>query len=305
VLRLRRRIPIGFRHLVAAAFFFSLMSVLVKLAGSRLPSSQLVVARALVCLFLSWLWLRRAGLSPWGSSPGLLLLRGLFGTVGLVCFYYTLVTLPLAESVVIANTAPIFTALLAALVLREAVHPRLIAAVAASACGVVAIVRPAVLFGGTAAPAALDPWGVVVGFTGAVASACVYVLIRRIRDRESPLVVVFYFPLVTLPLVLPVAIAHWLWPTPLEWLMLLGLGVATQMAQLHMTRGLILIPAGRATAVSYLQVVLAAVWGATIFGEVPDLLTLGGALLIIAATLALAMSRLEPRPRDDDAMSSG
>ena len=302
----RARIPPGMRHLIAAAFFFSLMSLLVKLAGSRLPSSQLVLARAIICLVLSWMWLRRAGIAPWGSNPRLLVLRGLFGTVGLVCFYYTLVTLPMAESVVIANTAPIFTALLAAVLLGEPVNRRLIIAVACSACGVIAIARPALLFGGTpgAHPEPLDHWGVVVGFTGALASACVYVLIRRIRDRESPLVMVFYFPLVTLPLVLPLAVVRWVWPTPLEWLMLLGLGVATQMAQVHMTRGLVLVPAGRATAVAYIQVVLAALWGATLFGEVPDLLTLGGALLIIGSTVALALSRSE-RPRDEDAVVGG
>jgi drug/metabolite transporter (DMT)-like permease len=310
VLRLRRlrrlrirpgpspSIPIGIRHMVAAAFFFSLMSLLVKLAGARLPSSQLVLARALVCLVLSWLWLRRAGIPPWGKSPRVLVLRGLFGTVGLVCFYYTLVTLPMAESVVIANTAPIFTALLAALLLGEAVNRRLVLAVACSIAGVLAVARPGILFGGTsnAHAQALDPWGVAVGFAGALASAFVYVLLRRIRDRESPLVAVFYFPLVTVPLVAPFAAASWLWPTPTEWLMLLGLGFATQMAQVHMTRGLMLVPAGRATAVAYIQVVLAAVWGATIFGEVPDLLTIAGALLILAGTFVAAV-RFEQRSR--------
>jgi drug/metabolite transporter (DMT)-like permease len=123
------------------------------------------------------------------------------------------------------------------------------------------------------------------------------VLIRRIRDRESPLVMVFYFPLVTVPLALPFAVAQWVWPTPTEWLLLLGLGVATQMAQVHMTRGLVLVPAGRATAVGYLQVVLAAVWGALLFGELPDLLTLGGAALIIGGTLIVALlPRRGPAP---------
>ncbi len=299
--RLFDRIPPGMRHMVASAFFFSLMSLLVKLAGQRLPASQLVLARAIICLFLSWMWLRRAGLSPWGSNPRLLVLRGLFGTVGLVCFYYTLVTLPMAESVVIANTAPILTAVLAALVLREPVSRRLVIAVACSACGVIAIARPALIFGGSAfAHEALDPWGVIVGFIGATASACVYVLIRRIRDRESPLVMVFYFPLVTVPLALPFAVARWVWPTPVEWLMLVGLGLATQMAQVHMTRGLVLVPAGRATAVGYIQVVLAALWGALLFSEVPDLLTLGGALLVLAGTFTLALSRFERRPTGED-----
>lgn len=292
------RIPPGIRHMVASAFFFSMMSLLVKLGGERLPASQLVLARAILCLVFSWLWLRRVGVEPWGQNPRLLVLRGLFGTVGLACFYYTLVTLPLAESVVLANTSPILTALLAALVLREPVSRRLVLAVAFSACGVIAIARPSLLFGGSAlAHEAVSPLGVVVGFVGATASACVYVLIRRIRDRESPLVMVFYFPLVTVPLALPFAVAQWVWPTPTEWLLLLGLGVATQMAQVHMTRGLVLVPAGRATAVGYLQVVLAAVWGALLFGELPDLLTLGGAALIIGGTLIVALlPRRGPAP---------
>ncbi|HWM88567.1 MAG TPA: DMT family transporter [Kofleriaceae bacterium] len=297
------RIPLGIQHMAASAFFFSMMSLLVKLAGERLPSSQLVLVRAIVCLFLSWAWLRRSGVSPWGSHPWMLVLRGLFGTVGLVCFYYTLVTLPLAESVVIAHTSPIFTAALAALLLAEPISRRLLVAIVCCAGGVLAIARPALVFGGEGAP--LDHWGVAVGFLGAVASACVYVLIRRIRDRENPLVMVFYFPLVTLPVVLPIAIARWVWPTPLEWLMLLGLGVATQLAQIHMTRGLVLVQAGRATAVGYIQVALAALWGALFFDEVPDLLTLGGALLILAGTLVLAFSGFRRRARGDGGIVGG
>src|SRR5262245_38613503 len=87
------RTSTGMRHLVAAAFYFSAMGVLVKVAGARLPSSQIALVRAVVCLILSWLWLRQAGVAPWGSNPKMLVLRGLFGTVGLVSFYYSLVTL--------------------------------------------------------------------------------------------------------------------------------------------------------------------------------------------------------------------
>ncbi len=101
----------------------------------------------------------------------------------------------------------------------------------------------------------------------------------------------------TVPLIGPVAVAGWVSPTPREWLMLVGLGIATQLAQVHMTRGLMLIPAGRASAVAYIQAVLAALWGATIFGEVPDLLTLAGAALILAGTFIAAVSRVGRGPR--------
>jgi drug/metabolite transporter (DMT)-like permease len=284
--------------MIASAFFFSIMGMLVKLAGVRLPSSQLVLVRGGVCLVLSWLWLRRAGISPWGRNPRMLLLRGLFGTVALVCFYYALVTLPLADAVVISHTSPIFTAALAALFLGERVSARLVAAFVCCAGGILAITRPAILFGG--ATAGLDPLGVAVAFAGALGSACVYVLIRRIRSRESPLVVVFYFPLVTVPVVFPYAATRWVWPTPLEWLIMACIGVATQLAQVHMTRGLVLLPAGRATMIGYIQVVLAAMWGSLVFGEVPDLLMAGGALLILAAIVSLMLPGLGRRPRSED-----
>jgi drug/metabolite transporter (DMT)-like permease len=282
--------------MVAAAFFFSVMSLLVKLAGERLPSSQMVLVRAVICLLLSWIWLRRVGVSPWGVNPRALLLRGLLGTAGLICFYYTLVTLPLAEAVVIAHTAPIFTAALAAVILGERVDRRLLLAIAFCAAGVVAIARPGILFATTPS---LDPLGVAAAFAGAFSSACAYVLIRKIGSRENPLVTVFYFPLVTLPVILPFALTHWLWPRPLEWLMLLGLGVATQLAQVHMTRGLTLVPAGRATSVGYIQVVLAALWGALFFAEMPDLLTLAGATLVLGGTFALALPASGRRARGE------
>src|SRR6188768_1933734 len=93
----------GVRHMAASAFFFSLMSLLVKLAGSHLPSNQIVLARGVVCLVLSYGWLRSRAIRPWGNKPRALLLRGLFGTTALLCFYYTLVTLPFAESVVLQH----------------------------------------------------------------------------------------------------------------------------------------------------------------------------------------------------------
>lgn len=285
------RISLGVRHMLLSAFYFSVMSLLVR-AASRLPSHELVLARATVCLILSYLWLRSAGVSPWGNHRPALLLRGLFGTIALLCFYYALVTLPLAEGVVLLYTSPIFTAALAAVLLDEPVTGRLLAAIACCAAGVLAIARPAILFGGGDDVSTL---GVAVGFIGAMFSAGVSVLIRRVRGRDDPLVIVFYFPLVAVPVSLPFAIATWVWPTPIEWLMMLGFGVATQLAQIHMTRGLMLLPAGRATAIGYTQVVLVAIWGAIFFDEIPDALTLGGAGLILVGVLTIALTGVRGR----------
>ena len=109
----------GLRYMAAGAFWFSLMGLLVKAAGQRVPVMEIVLARAIVSLALSYVMLRRARVAVWGNHPRLLLLRGGLGFVALACLYYAVVHLPLAEATMVQYTSPVFTALFAAWLLRE------------------------------------------------------------------------------------------------------------------------------------------------------------------------------------------
>ncbi len=284
-----------------AAFWFSAMSLLVKIAGARLPSMEIVLVRAVITLALSWALVRRAKISPWGNRRGMLLLRGALGCAALTCFYFSIVHLPLAEATVIQYTNPVFAALLAALMIGERLGRREIAGVVASMIGVAMIARPSFLFA-DAPP--IDPAHVIIAVAGALFSATAYVTVRMLRGEDDPLVIVFYFPIVTVPIVLPFAIADWIPPTSLEWVILLGIGVTTQIAQVYMTRGLQLEPTGRATAVGYLQIVFAAIWGALLLGERPDRWSTLGAAIIIGGTLLVTFGRRrapDASPRAADA----
>lgn len=73
----------GVLYMAASALFFSGMSALVKVAGDRLPAPQIVLVRVVITLGLSWWLVRRAGLSPWGTRRGALVLRGLLGFTAL------------------------------------------------------------------------------------------------------------------------------------------------------------------------------------------------------------------------------
>ena len=75
----------GYAYLLAAAFFFSLMTVCVKLAGARLPAEEIIVARAVLGLLFSLATVHAAGLRVWGNAPGWLFVRGLRGSCGLSC----------------------------------------------------------------------------------------------------------------------------------------------------------------------------------------------------------------------------
>jgi drug/metabolite transporter (DMT)-like permease len=284
-----RGIPPGIRYMAAAAFFFSVMSLLVKAAGQRLPVQEVVLARSSVGAVLCYYSLRRRGVPLWGERKGLLLLRGVLGYAGLSCFFYALVHLPLAEATVIQYTNPVFTALLAVLFLSEHIRPRDLLLALVSLGGVVLMARPAFLFGGL--EERLDPVAVGVALAGAVFSAAAYVTVRRLSRTEDPVVIVFYFALLATAGSIPLTAIDPVLPTAWEWATLAGIGVVTQIAQVFLTKGLREERAGRAMAVGYMQIVFAAVWGLLFFAEFPDLWGGAGALVIILATAGLARGR--------------
>lgn len=283
---------VGLRYMAASAFFFSLMGVFVKVLGERLPSNEIVLARSFMLLLFAWLMIRRAGVSPWGNNKKLLVLRGLSGFVALSCFYFALTELPLADATLIMYTNPVFTGILAAIFLKESIGWPDIVGIAVSLLGVVLVAQPSVIFGG--GEDALNLLAVGVGMAGAILSAVAYVTVRKLRETDDNMTIVFYFPLVAAPASIPLAIPGFLIPIGWEWPMLAGLGLVTFIAQVAMTRGLSLEPAGRATSISYLQVVFAFVWGMLIFREFPNALSIAGALLILASTVGVARWRSRP-----------
>jgi drug/metabolite transporter (DMT)-like permease len=277
----------GIRAMAIGAFWFSIMGLLVKLAGRRLGSMEIVLARGVITLALSWWSLHRIGVSRWGTNRRLLALRGTLGSTALLCYFYSLVNLPLGEATLIQNVNPVFATLLAAMILDEALRAPEILCLVVSLIGVMLIAHPPWLFGGPPAPAA-DLWPVLIALIGAACSGAAYTLVRKMRGKEHPLVIVAYLPLLSVPMSLPFALVNWRWPNAAEWAILLGIGITTQLAQVSMTRGLQLERTARATTTGYLQVAFAVIWGVAILGEIPDVWTLAGAVTIIGSTLLLS-----------------
>lgn len=269
-------------QMVASALAFSLMGVCVKMVGTRIPPAEVVLARALVSVVLSWWLLRRAGVDPWGRRRGLLVLRGAIGTVALLCVYAALAQLPLAPATVLQYLYPTLTALLAWLMLGEPIGRRVLLAMVLGWGGVVLVAQPGALLQGAVA---LPPLAVLIALAGALFTALAYVSVRSLGASEHPLVIVFYFPLVALVLSLPLVALEPVLPTLRELLWLVGVGVFTQLGQVSLTRGLTALPAAQATAISYVQVAFAGLWGWLLFGESIDRWTVAGAALVLAATL--------------------
>ncbi len=281
--------------MIGSAFMFSLMGLFVKVAGRHLPSQEIVLIRSIVTLFYSYLLLRWQRVSWRGQRTGLLILRGMVGFVSLSCLYFALTRLPLADALVLQHTSPVFTTLLAALWLKEPIGRREIAGVLLSLIGVVLVARPGFLFG--THTAGLDPLGVAAAIGAAIFSAGAYTIVRELRRTEHPLTIVFYFPLVSTIGSLPMALPTAVWPSPLDWLVVVaGVGLSAQIAQVWMTRGLAEEQAGRAVAMNYLQVAFGVLWGLFFFHEIPTLLSLLGMGLIFVGTwlVVRVRARFEP-----------
>lgn len=272
--------------MVGSAFFFSLMSLFVKLVGRSLPSQEIVLVRGVVTLAISYLALRAIGVKPAGNQTGLLALRGAIGFLAVSAFFYGVIHLPLAEATVIHYTNPVFTAVIAAVFLAEPIRARDALCLLTSLVGVALIARPAFLFGG--ATAALDPIGVAAALTGAVLAAAAYVMVRRLARTEHELVIVLWFGVLSTLGAIPATAVSFVLPTGWLWAGLVAVGITTHVAQVLLTRGLALVPAGRAMTISYIQIVFAALWGMIFFRERPDAWLFVGATLIVASTLSLS-----------------
>jgi drug/metabolite transporter (DMT)-like permease len=277
-------LTIGMRYMIMSALGFSFMALCVKLSfNAGIPVLEIVAARALVSLILSYVDVQRKGISLLGANQTLLLMRGLVGALALMCVYYAVATLPLAEAMVLQYTHPMFTAILALIFLNERIHSGTFWCVLLSLVGLVLVAKPSGFVG---APSdALPVLSVGLALLGAFGSAVAYVLVRKLSNLEDPSVIIFYFPLIALPLALIGLGSEWVMPQGLTWLWLILVGVFTQVGQVGLTKGMQTETAARATAFSYLQVLFSILLGWFVFAEMPDLVVLLGALLILIGAL--------------------
>ncbi|MDK9784252.1 DMT family transporter [Vibrio sp. B172a] len=277
-------IPIGVRFMVLSAFGFALMSATVKHVSLHgIPVFEIVAARALVSLVISYLDVKRKGISVWGNNKPLLFARGAVGTMALMCVYYSVTTLPLAEATIFQYIHPVFTALLAVFFLKERIQSSTFICIALCLLGVYVMVRPET---GPDAEHALPMFSVMIAILGAFGSSIAYVIVRKLSQTEDSSVIIFYFPLVALPASILLIGDQFVMPDMYLTMMLVLVGVFTQIGQLGLTKAMQTQEAGKASAYSYVQIIFSVVLGIVFFGELPSAWTyLGGALIVTGALI--------------------
>ena len=272
----------GIKYLIGSGLAFSLMSVCVKTVGERIPVSELVFARAAISLIITRLLLLKNNINPWGYQKKLLLTRGLLGTVALFCIFKALTILPIATATVIQYIYPTFTVICAYFILNEYIYKRIIFSIVLGWIGIILVTQPE---WSTYSNILETVIAISIAILGALMTSLAYICVRKLSSKENPLVIIYYFPLVSIPLSIPFIINNFVLPTGTDWIYIIGIGFFTQIGQLCITEGLRLIPAGQATSINYSQVIFSCIWGVVIFQEVITKEIYLGALCVLISTI--------------------
>jgi drug/metabolite transporter (DMT)-like permease len=269
---------------LAAIFLFMVMAAIIKATSEIVPPGQAVFFRSLFAIpaIVAWLTLRgelRHGLIA--RSPVAHMWRGVLGTSAMALTFSGLGLLPLPEVTAIGYAAPIFTVILAAVMLGERIRLIRISAVGIGLVGVAIMVAPRL--GGDLADGAT--LGALMVLAATLMRALVQIHIRKLVQTDHTAAIVFWFSMTATVLSLLTAPFGWVVPDPETAALLIGAGLIGGVAQILVTTSYRYGQASMLAPYDYSSLVFAILIGLVWFGEVPTLVMLGGATLVVAGNV--------------------
>lgn len=269
--------------LALSALLFATMGVFIRLASHTVGNEILVFARNLggLVLLLPFMLLNRDSRFRTEVFPRHLW-RALTGLTAMYGFFYAIAHLPLSSAMVFTYSSPVFIPLVAWLFLKEALTTRAIGAALLGFIGVLLVCKPG--------NGVLNHFA-LIGIGSSLLAATAFVTVRALGATEPATRVVFYFALIsTLVSAVPL-----LWAGRAislhEFGLLAAVGLFATVSQLCLTRAYALAPANRIGPVTYLAIVIAGVYAWQLWGETPDRYAIGGAgLIILASVISLRKS---------------
>lgn len=266
--------------MLGSALLFTVMSSLVKILGTRLDSFEVAFFRSLTgLLFILPLILRLGRSGVHTRRPWLHLLRGAFGSMGMMLGFYAFVHLPLATASALSFSRTLFLVPLAVLFVGETVGTRRIVATVAGFIGVLIILRPSM---------AIEP-AAIVAVMSAIVIAGAVTCVKILSREDSPMTLLFTSSLIGLVVTAIPAALNWVMPTFEEFVGLLIMGAFGIAAQTCFIRAYAIGEVSALAPIDYTRLLLATLAGFVLFGSVPDVWVFLGAAVIVASTLYITL----------------
>ncbi len=254
---------------------FACMNVLIKYLTAY-DTFELVFFRSLGTLFFTFGILIHKKIPILGTHKKLLVLRGVVGVTSMSLFFLAIHYMPVGSAVGLRYISPIFAAIFAIFMLKEKIKPVQWLFFLMSFVGVIAL-------------KGFDKNVSILGFVFAIAAAAtsglVYTIIRKIGDREHPVVIVNYFMCIATVVGGVLAIFNWKTPHGIDILLLSSLGILGYVGQLFMTKAFQIGETNIIAPIKYIEVVFSIVAGIGFLNEEYTILSIVGMLLIITGVL--------------------
>ncbi|HEX2528673.1 MAG TPA: DMT family transporter [Geminicoccus sp.] len=286
--------------MVLAAFLFSWMGALVRVASVELHPFELAFFRMALVLPIMLPLICRRGvvglrLAQWRGY----LMRASFSIIGLIGGFYALVNMRYADSIALSFTLPIFATIGAAWFLKEDVRLRRWMAVLIGFLGMLVIIRPG--------SEALNLFS-LIAIGAAAAAAGATLTVKRLSRTEPAGAIVANLALYLTPMTLAFALPVWVWPSLATWGLLLIIGALGTVGQIALTRAYAAADASVVMPFDYLRLPFGAFLGFVMFAERPDLWTFVGAGIIAGSSIYIAyreatqerVNRKRPQPVEPD-----
>lgn len=254
-----------------------MMSAFVKLSGD-LPSFQKTFFRNLISCMVALFIILKNRESFFGKreNQGTLILRSIFGTLGIVLNYYSIDKLILSDANMLNKLSPFFVIIFSALVLKEKINFKQSVAVIIAFLGALFIIKPSFT---------IDIIPYVAGIIGAVAAAAAYTCLRALGGKEKPSTIVFYFSLFSTVVIFPLMLITYEPMSLLQLTYLILAGVFASIGQFGITLAYKYAPAKEISIFDYSNIIFSAIISIIIFNVVPDKFSVIGYIIIFSASL--------------------
>ncbi len=264
----------GIFYIILSAFCFSLMDMFVRMSGD-LPSIQKSFFRNIVAaVFGCILVLKEKDSFQWKKGSGkYLILRSLFGTLGILCNFYAIDHLALADASMLNKMSPFFVVIFSFLFLKEKVTAAQILLVMGAFGGSLFVVKPTV--------SNLDLIPSLIGLLGGLGAGAAYTMVRKLGTIgvKGPFIV-FFFSTFSCVVTLPWLIFDYHTMTLAQTVILLMAGLCAAGGQFAITAAYCYAPASEISIYDYTKVIFSMILGFVMFQQIPDFYSWVGYVII-------------------------
>jgi len=272
----------GIIAIIIAAFGFALMSLFVKYASSDIPSTQKVLFRNGVSMIISFIMVLKFKSSFYGSlkNQPLLLIRSLLGTIGMLLFFYSIDTLPLGDANMLNRLSTFFLLIFSAIFLKEKMKPYQVFMIGLAFIGTLFIMKPTL-------DIVLLPY--LASIFAAITAGGAYTVLRALGKKEAYYTVVLYFStfsvvsITLLMLIIDAPLFNYVAMDLKDIIFLCLAGGFATIGQFGTTLAYKFAPARDISIFNYTNVIFASILGILAFGQIPDIYSIIGYLIIFAA----------------------